>query len=337
MTAVTGYDRLEAPGIWRQRRSAQRRDVTVSVGDATLAIYDRSEQALAHWSLPAVVRLNPGQMPAVFGPGRRAGEELELSDAAMIEAIERVQSAVARRRPRKGRLRLMVGLAALAVVGWLSVVWLPGALIRHTASIVPEAARDTLGTRLLGHVTRVAGAPCRSPAAAPALRRLEARLLPPGGRLVVLPSGIADSDHLPGGIVLLNRALVEDTDDPAVLAGYILAEQLRADLADPLERLLTMAGPLAAFRYFVSGRLPEGVLEHHAEALLVAGAAPVPDAALLSRFAAAEVRATPYAYARDISGETTLGLIEGDPVAPDAARTLLTDGDWVALQGICGG
>ena len=57
---------------------------------------------------------------------------------------------------------------------------------------------------------------------------------------------------------------------------------------------------------------------------------------LLQRFAEAGISSTPFAYAIDPTGETTLPLIEADPHAGDA-RPVMTDTDWVALQGICDG
>ena len=46
-------------------------------------------------------------------------------------------------------------------------------------------------------------------------------------------------------------------------------------------------------------------------------------------FAKARVRAAPYAYAIDPSGEATLALIEADPVPPGGGEPILADGDWV--------
>jgi hypothetical protein len=62
----------------------------------------------------------------------------------------------------------------------------------------------------------------------------------------------------------------------------------------------------------------------------------VDDELLLARFEAAAVRSTPYAFALDPTGETTLGLIEADPVPLAVAAPLMPDADWVSLQGICG-
>ena len=64
---------------------------------------------------------------------------------------------------------------------------------------------------------------------------------------------------------------------------------------------------------------------------------PLTDETLLAGFKAWSVRATPYAYALDITGETTLGLIEADPFAAAPPDPLISDADWLRLQNICGG
>ena len=338
MTALSEYQRLEAPGVWRQTPQAQRRDVIVSLGEATLVLTDQKDAALAHWSLAAIERRNPGRMPAVYAPGADATEELELSDADMIAAVERVRRAVERARPAPGRLRTRLAIAAAAAIVLVGALWIPDALIRHAARVAPLAARAEIGAAIVGHVERIAGAPCSSQAGDRALRRLETRLLgPDGGRIVVVGDGLSTATHVPGGTILLSHQLVEDYETPEVAAGYILAERVEAQASDPLLRLLDWAGTGAAFHLLTRGQVPDEELRDYAEHLLSSGGAVVPDANLLAAFSEARVRATPYAYARDISGEATVTLIEADPVPTDRAMTILTDGDWVALQGICGG
>jgi hypothetical protein len=204
-------------------------------------------------------------------------------------------------------------------------------------AVVPDAKRIEIGEALLDDIKRVAGSPCETKLGRRALDRLRARLLPDStGRIVVLPGGVQLSEHLPGRIVVLNRALVEDYEDPAVAAGHILAEDQAAREVDPLKRLLDDAGVFASIRLLATGKLSPATLDAHAEALLSAEPRRPAYSALIDRFAAAEVPSTPYAYALDITGETVLPLIEADPVAPAAGRPLLADGDWISLQGICG-
>ena len=44
MTALRKYARLEASGLWRSGADAQRRDVIVSIGDASTARFVKSTQ-----------------------------------------------------------------------------------------------------------------------------------------------------------------------------------------------------------------------------------------------------------------------------------------------------
>jgi hypothetical protein len=338
MTALSDYQRLEAAGVWRATPRAQRRDVVVSLGKATLVLTDPNDTALAHWSLAAVERRNPGESPAVFAPGADATEELELSDAEMIAAIERVRRAVAKARPAPGRLRTRLALAAAVLIVAGGALMIPDALIRQAARVAPPAARAEIGAELVSHVERVAGAPCSSVAGDRALRRLETRLLgPDGGRIVVLGDGLATATHVPGGTILVSHALLENYETPEVAAGYILNERVAAQSSDPLLRLLDWSGTGAAFSLLTSGEVPDAELQDYAEYLLATGSVAVPDAALLAAFGEARVRATPYAQAMVAGGADKAALAAADPVPPELAMTILSDGDWVALQGICAG
>ncbi len=84
-----------------------------------------------------------------------------------------------------------------------------------------------------------------------------------------------------------------------------------------------------------TGSLPSDALKGYGEQLLATLPVRPPEAALIERFAEAGLSTTPYAYALDSTGESTLGLIEADPHKGDA-KPVMTDTDWVALQGICG-
>ncbi len=337
MTALTDFERLECQGIWRPTPDSQRRDVIVSVGKATLTISDQQGLAIAHWSLPAVERVNGGERPAIFRPGADANETLELTDETMILAIAKVQSAVNRQRPHPGRLRFGLVGGSIALTAALALFWLPNAMISYTASVVPSAKRIAIGDVLLANIKRVAGKPCDSVLGTQSLSRLQARLFgDTPGKIVVLSDGVLPASHLPGQIILLNRELVEDHEQVEVAAGYAIVENLRASQHDPLVQLLDQAGLMAAFRLLTTGDIPETVLSSYSEHLLIAEPETVPEKAIVEWFQNAEIRSSPYAYAIDISGETTLALIESDAAAAHSAKPILADGDWVSLQGICG-
>lgn len=337
MTALKQYTRLEALGLWRERFEDQRREVVVTLGDATLVMSSASGAALGHWSLPAVERLNPGKAPALYAPARDSAEELEISDAEMIAAIERIRAAIARTRPRPGRLRLVLGLGAVAAATALALFWLPGALTRQTVTLLPEAKRVEIGQQLLAEMTRIAGRPCTGRGGRTALLRLAVRTFGQENapQLVIFPATIPDTLGLPGNIVAASAALAEDFETPEVFAGYLLAEAVRVAAQDPVETFLSEAGLGVTFRLLTTGEISEEAIHAHAARLLSRDGAMVDDAALLARFEAARISSQPYAFARDVSGEQVLGLIEADPMRGGGTEPVLSDADWVSLQEIC--
>jgi hypothetical protein len=155
--------------------------------------------------------------------------------------------------------------------------------------------------------------------------------------VALLPAAIPDTLALPGGILVANAALVEDHETPEVLAGYLIAEQARAAATDPMLTLLTEAGLGVTFRLLTTGEIDDAPLHAHAAALLSRETPDVDDGAVLAGFAAAGLSTEPYAFARDPSGETVLGLIEANPMRGRSTAPLIGDADWVSLQDICGG
>lgn len=338
MTALKKYDRLESSGLWRATPEGQRREVIVRMGDATLMLSDpRSDEVLSHWSLPAVIRLNPGQRPALFAPGDDAGEALELADDDMIAALKTVQSAVAAAVPHPGRLRgMLIGGATLAILGLAAWV-LPGVLLSHTAEMVPPAKRAQIGQRALDDITRLTGAPCTGALGLPALAKLAERVFGPNDTPIfyVLPEGLSRPAHLPGGVILLPRALVEAGEGPEALAGAALAEGVAANARDPMLGVLDAAGLIATFRLLTSGDLPPDALSGFGEAFLKDRPDSPPDSALIAAFQAAQIPLTPYATARASFGSPAPGLIENDPFKGLIPSPLLNDSDWIALQSVC--
>lgn len=341
MTALREYQRLEASGLWRASPQAQRTDVVISIGDATLVITDTRDRPLTHWSLAAVERANPGEMPAIYHPDGDPGETLELSgeEAQMIEAIEKLRTAIGRQRARPGRLRLVMLLLSMAAVAALGVFWLPDALRNHAVSVVPPVKRAEIGEALMAQIQTVTGPPCMDPSGTEALARLASRLPSSNGpgKLSVMRDGVREAILLPGGTILIARDLVEDHEEPDVLAGYIVAERTRAKTHDSLGEILKRAGVLESVRLLTTGDLSPETLRTYARWLLTAPRPAIDQETLLAAFGASSVRSTPYAYAVDITGETTLGLIEADPFAVDAPKPLLSDADWLRLQSVCGG
>lgn len=340
MTALKQFARLETTGLWRPAPDAQRREVVVSFGEATVMIAEGSGRPLAHWSLPALMRLNPGEIPARYAPDDDLSEELELDDPLMVDAIEKVRAAIARAQPHPGLLRRRGGWMAAAALAAVAVLWLPGALTRQTLALVPESTRVEIGATMLGLLQRQTGPACRAAAGTAALERLGARLFGPGSgiAIVVLPDGLPGAVRLPGGLIAVPRDTIAATDDPFVLAGHVVAAQARvANADDPLRPVLEGAGLRATLALLATGTLPPAALEPLAASLLEAPQPAAATDALLAAFARAGLPVTPWAYALDPSGESVLPMIEADPLAGQEPAPVMSDADWISLQGICGG
>lgn len=337
MTALRKYDRIEATGLWRARPDAQKREVIVSIGDATLVISDLTDRAVAHWSIAAVERCDDVDGRAVFHPDGDPGETLELAaqEAEMIAAIDTLRQAVARARPRPGRVRWVGAAISVASVAAVVVIWLPGALVDHAMRVVPPVKQAEIGAALLARIERVSGPRCRNADARAALTALAQRT--GAGRIVIVPGGVREALALPGGTILLNRTLVEDFDEPDVAAGYALVEQVRSAQNPPLRDLLEHAGPRASATLLTTGAMPASALDGFTEAQLARFAPTLSADGVLPAFAAARLRSTPYARARDSSGEQTIGLIEADPMSTETPEPIMADRDWLQLQAICEG
>jgi hypothetical protein len=331
MTALERYTKLECPAVWRESASARRRDVVVSLGDASLTLSDgRTGLALSHWSLPAVVRHDRADGAAAqYAPGPDPdGETLEIAEPEMIAAIETVRAAIAARRPQRGRVRLGVLAGMVGLVAVLGLVWLPGAVVRHTAGVVPTAKRAEIGGFALADIERLTGPACANGLGERAADRLSDRLFGPGTRIVVLRTGVPGAVQIPGRIMLLDAALVEGQDSPEVAAGHLIAARLRAEAADPLVPLLREAGTAATMRLLATGILNPAAVEGYASVALRPPAPNTPAMdALLERFAVTAVSPGPWLAAT--------GRDEGAAMQPTALPALLPDADWVSLQTIC--
>lgn len=332
MTVLERYQRIECDGVWQPSAEAQRRNVFVSLGEATLIIKDTADTALAHWSLPAVERIDAGGTPARYRPGDAAGEELEISDETMIEAIRTVQAALARARPHPGRLRRAVLLASLAAAVALAVVWLPGALARHTAAVLPAPLTAEIGQRMLRDLRPITGAPCTAPAGLAVLADLRGKVLDGRGwNVVVVPGGPVTSAALPGRLIVLRADLLTDANGPEAAAGAIVAEATRLRAAPPLDAFLGDAGPWASLSLLTRGEVPEAAIAAHAETVLIAPRPDVPAARFHAAFAEAGLPAAP--YLDHAAPPESWKAPRGEP----AAAPPIGDADWQTLRAICEG
>ncbi len=340
LTALTEFQRLEAQGSWRETPQARLREVIVSVGEASLTLMDpKSDQPLSHWSLPAVTRINPGKLPALYTPSSEAPDEtVEIDDPLMIEAIERVQRAIASHRASPGRLRgVVTGLAVLVMLGGL-IFWLPDALIRHAARIAPPAQARDIGLAVLADLERSAGAVCRRNSGQQVLDWISPDLVGADALVQVVPGPLNGARRLPGDLYVLGGDLLTTTPGPEAAAGHLIAARLAVEDKDVTLDVMRHAGLMAALRLMTLGTLPRDAMQGLGEAML-AEALPRPDlAALPPAFAERGLSTEPYARSIDPTGAAVLPLLEADPIRDGVPPAqLLTDEQWLALQQICAG
>ena len=300
MTALSRYRKLECTGLWRETAGAQRREVFVALGEATLVITDAAGRVLSAWSLAAIEPVAAGPGPLRFRPGGESGEEIEIADPDMIEALERVNRAIARGRRRRARRlrRWALPGVAVALVAVLAL-WLPGALRDYAARGLPDSLRARLGADLAdamaaasdGRVCRPAGRGARALAAF--ARAVEVT----PGRLAVIPGAGPAAWALPGGHVVLGGALLAK-DRPGRALTAVRAAQRGVGAGAPLAALLRHLGTAGTLRLLAAGEVAPAALGDHAQRLL-----------------------------------------ETPPPAPPVAAgaTTIDDRHWLALRAACGG
>lgn len=336
MTALEAFQRLEAQGIWRESDSAQRRDVIVSFGDATLTISANAETPLSHWSLAAVRRQNPGLRPALFSPGPDSAETLEISDDTMIDAIEKVRRAVRKKGSHPRRLRLWVGLAGLVAATAATLFWMPPALHGYAASIVPPATRLELGQSVLNHMRQLSGARCDRPGMARILNQTLERLRPGFPGRIVVVRDIWPSRILPGAMMAMDARLIENFDSADTLAGFVLADLQRLSATDPMLDMLRQMGIGSTIELLTTGEISEPKLRLYAQSLVDQPPAAVDSARLIEAFRLARVSTEPYAKAiTPDDSAVAQDLAARNPTTIGLAEPVLGDNDWVKLQAIC--
>lgn len=341
MTALSEFQRLESQGSWRETPEAPLREVIVSLGDATLVLFDpKTDKPLSHWSLASVSRKAPQGGKTVYSPcSDSADETLAVDDETMIDAIDRVQRAVRLRRTHPGRLRgWMLVLGLVAVLAALAV-WLPDAVIRHAARISPPAQARQIGMTILDDIERSTGPVCARKSGQAVLDWVTPRLLGREAMVRVVPGPLNGALRLPGDIYVLGNNLLTGAKGAEAAAGHLIAAKLANDDATVRLGAFQFVGLPPVLRLLTLGNPAHDAVAGYGQTLL---SAPLPrpqdDAALLAAFGAAKVSSLPYAQSIDPTGSSVFTLIEQNPLkdAPPG-RALLTPQQWQALQQICAG
>jgi hypothetical protein len=139
---------------------------------------------------------------------------------------------------------------------------------------------------------------------------------------------------IPGQLILLDYRLLQKADDPAAVAGFIVASRAQTGGVDPLETLLQRAGLGVTFRMLTTGEIPADVLLQNAQVTLNAASLPLNNATVHNAFSTAQIPLAPYLSLLD----TTTGNMPDfgpDPLEGQTLPAIMTDSAWVSLQNIC--
>jgi len=332
MTALEKFDRLESLGLWKENETSQKKEVIVSFGKASLVLSDSHDTPLTHWALNALEIRHTSEEGVIYAPDKTGFETLEITDSTMNRAIGKVRQAIRKPKSHRGRIRLLSTVLIATCLLLLAIFWFPKALTDYTAQIVTEAKAREIGARLMPYINQYAGQPCRAAGTDPVIRKLENRLTETNhSTLFIANLGARYSTHLPGGIILANRTLVENFSSPEVLAGFVLMERILQKERPALRSLISQAGPVATLSFLITGDISDDILAAFAKNQMTRSMALPQTQALLEIFEAVDISSTPFANVLN-----NQPLAQGDPIK-GPFPPILTDPEWLTLQSICEG
>ena len=87
MTAIKKYRRIEAKGLWIEKKGTNPKDVIVSIGKSSITISDINEVPHNHWNFNSITILEQDKEKTIFSPGQDRQEKLIIQDQEMINAL----------------------------------------------------------------------------------------------------------------------------------------------------------------------------------------------------------------------------------------------------------
>ena len=334
MTALKKYQRLECTGLWRSDLSAQRREVILSFGKATLVLTDSQNRVLSHWSL-AAVEVQKGKMgQATLRPGLDAEESIEISDKVMLEALLKVRKEINQTGPHPGKLRLIIAIVTLIAISSVTIFLGPPALVSYASKVLPDAKLLQLTEALGERIGQLAGPYCKNPEGTNAAQKLTKRLKSKNLRQIsVLPGRRDKAIVLPGGMVILFENMINTTNNPEVTAGYILSALADYEYEEPVQLHLSKVGFPISLSLIMSNQLSKPQIDKLAKNALALSPNPASNSTILNSFRTTKVSSTP--FARILSDKNSEYLINNDPYPENSPNLVLPDGAWLGLQAIC--
>ena len=346
--------------------------VEVRGEDCELIIVDRAGDVLDRWPAADVRLVDP---PTHRGPWRLGcgGDDLArlvVADARQVGDLRAVCPHLLRthRVDRRTVLRVAAWIAAVVFLIQLAI---PLLATQIAAALPPEIEREmgrAIGDRLVALLADIEGKSveemaCEAGPGTAALDRMVARLVPEVGgegdalHLRVIDSDLVNAFALPGGHILLPRAMVAFAETPNALAGVLAHEIGHIELRHPTTNMIKIAATSFLIGMLVGDIAGGTVIATLAQLLIAAEytqeAEREADDFALALLNRSNIDARPLAVLFDrlgeheSGGETAWQWFSTHPSAADRVDAIarratgrgsaLDDAGWRDLQGICGG
>jgi beta-barrel assembly-enhancing protease len=344
--------------------TAERHAATVHVGVSGLRIVPEHGAAI-DWSfddLRAQTQIDARAAMAVFTSATQPGATLFVQNAVAVAGLAARAPHLTTKAERWSALKpgLMVG--AVALVAGLSIWLLDLSPSKAIARMMPEKARVALGEAALEGM--IAGRRrCTDVSGVAALRKLHDRLQPGKSSLTavtVVDWSLTNAFAVPGGSVVLTRAILEKASSPDEVAGVLAHELGHGQELHPEQGLVRGIGMWTAMQIMFTGS--PGTLGNIGGALAQLSysrdAEREADQRALDMLKAGGISAKPFAgffrKMEKVEPTTTTGrmmrandlfashpqsaerIAKIEAVADYPSRPALSDDEWKALRGICG-
>ena len=249
-------------------QSAARQDVVVRFDRSGIRI--EGDRAYEFWAYSDIryAGASPSDLPLTFHcqSSTHHGARLIVGERATIETL-RTRCPDLADRPRRGGMRRRgfvwsaVGIAALGLVVWSSIHFLPGVI----APLVPIAWEESVGDGVVEDVARIFGAltksdakRCGQPAGRAALDRLVGRLVaqvetPYRFQVIVLNIDMVNALAAPGGRIVVLGKLLEEAKTPDEVAGVIAHEMGHVIERHPTAAVARSMGISLVFNVLLGG------------------------------------------------------------------------------------
>jgi len=352
------------PTIFFDGVSNRRRQVTLALGDA-LEIAEDGE-APVRWAYADIRRADgPAGVLRLACTSASSLARLEIRDAALAaDVTARCLHLDEQQTTRRGTAKI-VGWSVAAAVSIVCVVLFGVPLAAdRLAPLVPKPVERRIGDAAEVQMKTIFGrSVCEDPAGKAAFTKLVNRLRDAAGlddtmTAGVLPTSVPNAFALPGGKVFVLKGLLDKAESPDELAGILAHELGHLKHHDNMRGLIYNGGTSfligllfgdatgSSAVIFASRSLVEASYSREAETgadtfaieiMHALGRSPKPAAELMFRITGKEGGSglTTILASHPLTEDRLARMTKED--RPASGPPLLTDKEWQALKGICGG